>query len=318
MRLFLIISIFISVNIFAKPIEAKQLFNRKIIKVKKEHINYTKSYYAKTTIDESKIKDMTLKFSGFIKKLYVTKSYQMIQKRDKLFTIYSKEISSLLDEYRVFKKDSIKQRLINLDIQKSEFNKKRDIDFYSKYSGFVIQKNIFEGGYIKSGQNILRVADLRDIWVIAKVYQEDLKYIKRDLKAKIFIDGVGTFLSKVDFIYPTVDKSSKTIDIRLVLPNKDIKIFPNMFAKVKIRVDSKDALVLPKSAILTKSDKHFVFIPNGKEFSPKEIKAKRIASKKFEILSGLKEGDKVIDRVMFMLDSDAITNGLYDEDDEDW
>jgi len=77
-------------------------------------------------------------------------------------------------------------------------------------------------------------------------------------------------------------------------------------------------LILPKSAVLNKGKKHYVFIPlKDGEFEPKEIEAKRIDSKRYEIVSGLKEGDEVIDNALFLLDSDAITNGLYDSDD-DW
>jgi Cu(I)/Ag(I) efflux system membrane fusion protein len=71
---------------------------------------------------------------------------------------------------------------------------------------------------------------------------------------------------------------------------------------------------------LTKGAKHIVFKPIGEdEFEPVVIEAVRIDSNTYEIKHGLVEGDKVIDRALFMLDADAITNGLYDnDDDEEW
>ena len=78
-------------------------------------------------------------------------------------------------------------------------------------------------------------------------------------------------------------------------------------------------LTLPKTAVLKKADKFYIFKPleNG-EFEPVKIKAKRIASNKYEILSGLQENDEVINNALFLLDSDAVTNSLYQSDDENW
>ncbi len=112
---------------------------------------------------------------------------------------------------------------------------------------------------------------------------------------------------------------TKSVDVRFILENKDLKLLPNMFAKVELKTMTKDRLTLPKTAVLTKGDKYYVFKPISKsEFEPIKIEAKRIASNKYEVFDGLKEGDTVINNALFLLDSDAITNNLYQSDDEDW
>ena len=91
-------------------------------------------------------------------------------------------------------------------------------------------------------------------------------------------------------------------------------------SKVKIEKESKEILVLPKSAVIKKSDSYYVFIPkeNG-EFTPKKIEAKRVSGDKYEILSGLTLDDEVINNSLFLYDADAMTNRLYDEtSDEEW
>jgi membrane fusion protein, copper/silver efflux system len=78
-------------------------------------------------------------------------------------------------------------------------------------------------------------------------------------------------------------------------------------------------LTLPKTAVLKKSDSYYVFKPiSDSEFEPIKINAKRISSNKYEILGGLEENDDVINNALFLLDSDAITNALYESDNEDW
>lgn len=315
---FIFILLLFQTALFSKVLEAKQLFNKRVITVTKKSINYKKSYYGDIKYDESKIYDIALRFNGFVEKLYLTKSFSKVKKGDKLLSIYSDEVVSLLKEAKFLKKDSTINKLKNLDIPKSEYKKDGVIDIYSKYSGIVLKKEINQGSFIKKGQTLFKIADTSTLWVIAKVYQEDLKDIKLSQKAKIYIDGYKKLNSKVDFIYPELDSKGRVAKVRFVIKNRDGDIYPNMFAKVKIAFNSKDALTIPKSAVFTKGKKHYVFLDRGSEYEPKEIKARRIDTKEFEVISGLKEGDRVIDRVMFMLDSDAITNGLYEDDDDDW
>ena len=84
---------------------------------------------------------------------------------------------------------------------------------------------------------LLQLASVDKIWFIASVYQSDLEYIKKDKDAQISIDGVNEKITaKVDFIYPIIDEKTKTVDVRFVLDNKDLKLVPSMFGKVDINV----------------------------------------------------------------------------------
>ncbi|XPV54952.1 MAG: hypothetical protein ACNI3H_10225 [Halarcobacter ebronensis] len=92
-----------------------------------------------------------------------------------------------------------------------------------------------------------------------------------------------------------------------------------MFAKVDIKQINREILTLPKTAVLQKGSKHYVFqYLSESEYEPIEVTAKRISSNKYEIIDGLEEGQRVINNALFLLDSDAITNGLYSSDDDDW
>lgn len=323
-KLFLIL--FITITIDAKIIEVSQLFNKKIVSVKSEQISIKKTFYAKTMIDESRIYDINLRFSGFIEKLYVNKSFTLIAKDDKLFSIYSKTLSNIKEELDLAKRanqkvmvKNLEKKLLLLNIN-SKITPQYTLNISSPTKGLIIEKNINQGSFAKKGQTLYKIADLSKIWVIAKAYQDDISFIKKGLKATISIEGLGEYESEVDYIYPFINPKSQTFDIRLVIENPNYKIFPNLFAKVRLRSLKKEILTLPRSSILTKGDKHFVFKPiNKSEFKPISIIAKRLDSNKYEIIKGLKADDKVIDNALFLLDSDALTNALYDQDlDEEW
>jgi len=93
-----------------------------------------------------------------------------------------------------------------------------------------------------------------------------------------------------------------------------------MFATVKIQTTKRAMLTLPKTAVLNKGSKFYVFKPiSDREFEPVEIQVKRISSNTYQILDGLQVNDEVIHNALFLLDSDAVTNALYDTDtDDDW
>ncbi|MCG3707486.1 efflux RND transporter periplasmic adaptor subunit [Aliarcobacter butzleri] len=329
----LILILLLGSFINAEILDAKQLFNKKITKVKKEEILLSKSFYGITKIDESSTFDIVSRFDGYITNLNANKSYMTIKKGEPLYSIYSSDILSIQNELQISKElnqniyQSTLLKLDNLDIPKESQEKIKNgklnnngLVVTSPTNGILLQKNINNKSSVSKGTTLLQIASLDKIWFFASVYQEDLAFIKKDKQATIYIDGLNTsFNTKVDFIYPIFDDKSKTVDVRFILDNKELNLLPSMFGKVDIIDKQKQLLTLPKTAVLKKSDSFYVFkYVSNDEFKPVKIEAKRINSNKYEIISGLNENDEVIDNALFLLDSDALTNSLYESDNEDW
>ena len=329
----LILILLLGSFINAEILDAKQLFNKKITKVKKEEILLSKSFYGITKIDESSTFDIVSRFDGYITNLNANKSYMTIKKGEPLYSIYSSDILSIQNELQISKElnqniyQSTLLKLDNLDIPKESQEKIKSgklnnngLVVTSPTNGILLQKNINNKSSVSKGTTLLQITSLDKIWFIASVYQEDLAFIKKDKQATIYIDGLNTsFNTKVDFIYPIFDDKSKTVNVRFILDNKELNLLPSMFGKVDIIDKEKQLLTLPKTAVLKKSDSFYVFkYVSNDEFKPVKIEAKRINSNKYEIISGLNENDEVIDNALFLLDSDALTNSLYESDNEDW
>ncbi len=317
----------------AQILDAKQLFNKTTTKVIKEEVSINKSFYGITKIDESSLTDVVSRFDGYITKLNANKRYMTIKKGDPLYSIYSQEILSIQNELQVahnFNQNiyqSTLGRLDNLDISKAEQQKIKNgkmnsngLVVTSSMNAILMEKNINQSSAVTKGSMLLQMASLDKIWFIASVYQSDLEFVKRNSDALINIDGINEKIkSKVDFVYPIFDEKTKTVDVRFILENEKLILVPSMFGKVNINVKKDVMLTLPKTAVLKKADKFYVFKPlKDGEFEPVKIEAKRISSNKYEILSGLNENDEVINNALFLLDSDAVTNALYESDKEDW
>jgi Cu(I)/Ag(I) efflux system membrane fusion protein len=318
-------------NASAQILDAKQLFNKTTVKVKEESISHTQTFYGQTSVDTSRVYDVVTRYDGFITKLNASEDFMFLKKGEPLFEVYSNELISIQKELNISKKineniyKSGLEKLVALGLQDQELQRVKtsntvleNISMYAPFNAMLLKRNINNGSAFKQGQLLLQLVNLDKLWFIAQVYQNDLATIKKGLHAKLYVDGIKEpFKTQVETIYPIVDEKTKTVSVRFVVENKNISLTPNMFAKVVVQTQQKTALTLPKSAVIQKGNKHFVFLYySQEEYEPLEVEAKRLSANTYEIVSGLNAGEEVIDNALFLLDSDAVTNSLYTKDEE--
>lgn len=311
---------------FSAPMSAKQLFNVQTIEVKKVNEGNFKDFYGKTAVNEENIKEIVLRYDVFIEELFVNKNYAMVKKGDPLLKVYSPEIYTgqleLLGAQKIKNQgmiDSIVQKIKLLGVDEKLINKvltdkqaSEKIIVNSPYSGFVSQKMANAGAYVPKGMKLYEITDFSTLWVIANVYEKDLAFVKNAKNADVSFDITDKiYKAKIDFIYPKVDPETKSVKVRLIVENKDLELFVDAFSKIRFGTAKKEYLTLPKSAVLTKGNQTSVFVKGEfeGEFEPKVIETKRLNNDTFEIISGLKEGDKVVNNALFMFDSDSQNNG---------
>ena len=320
-RLLLILPFIMS----AEAVTVEQLFNVKTITVKSQAVENSKTYNGYVEIADDKIYTITLTQDGFIKNLTAPSIYDKVTKGKRLFDFYSPEIYKAQIELLSAKKVSrtlaknIETKLKLYDVTKRNINaiKKANraskyLPFYSPYTGIVVDKKVTEGSAVKKGVAVYKIADLSTLWVVAKAYEDDRAFIQKGAKVEVTLNGSKkVHKATIDFIHPLVDPVNKTIDFRITLNNSSGKLQPNSYATIKTLKPLEKKLVLPNTAVVTKGSKHLVFVPSEYEgeYKSKSIEAKRISVNQFEIISGLKEGDRVVNNSLFLLDSDVVING---------
>jgi Cu(I)/Ag(I) efflux system membrane fusion protein len=313
-----IISILI-LSSFVFAFNLEQNFNIKTHTVQKQNIANYKEFYGKTKLDIKNIHTINLRFDGFITKLYANKEYAYIKKGDKLFNVYSKEIYNLFDELNLAKNSSsqIYQSVVNkFRLYNISVNSKTDdsINFRSDYSGYIMKHNLQDGAFVKKGASLLELADITSLWGIINVYQKDINYIKKNMEVELSFDGVDKkYNTKIEAIYPNIEPQTQTFGVKVNINNEDETLKPNMFFKAKIYEENKSILFIPKNALIQRDGKTYVFFKEGKMYSPSEVSVKPILNG-YEVLDGLGEGDVIVKNVLFLLDSDALTNSLYNDD----
>lgn len=315
MKTLLIIAL---LSLFSHAKTFEQAFNIQIIQPKLITHSDKRSYYAITEFDESRIYEVSLRYEGFIQNLIANERYITITKGQKLFDIYSKEIYELKRELALSQgfealQRSIREKLSLFEIPLNEMNDLSSTTPYiSKHGGIILEKKINEGGFAKAGMSLFKIADNSVMWVIAKVYQKDYAFIAKGMEATVEIEGIAEPIrAKVSKIYPLVSPKEQSFEVRIEVPNSHAKILDGMFAKVTLVRDTKSALSLPKEALIKREGKLYVFKQTAPgEYEPTEIDA-IYAGGYYQIQSGISESDFVAKDALFLLDSDAVTNGSY-------
>jgi RND family efflux transporter MFP subunit len=282
------------------------------------------------TIDfnETALADVTTKFKGWIEKLDVDATGQLVHRGEPLFEIYSPELYSAEAEYlamlnstnssggttlREAALDKLKFFDIS-DAQIAELGKsptpKKTLEILAPADGFVIEKDVVQGQMVDAGMKLYRLADLGIVWVFAQVYEQDLPYVQLGQEATVKLSSLPDreFRGRVTYVYPNVDEKTRTAKVRLEFENPGYFLKPGMFVSAQITAELEpSALLVSDSAILRSGEKNTVFValPGGK-FDPRAVVlGPESEHDMVEVISGLQEGERVVASGQFMLDSES-------------
>ncbi|MGP8238302.1 MAG: efflux RND transporter periplasmic adaptor subunit [Limisphaerales bacterium] len=280
--------------------------------------------------NETTLGDVTTKFKGWIEKLDVNATGQLVMRGDPLFEIYSPDLYSAQVEYLLATSSpsnatpgaeeiriSALTKLKFFDIsdgQIAELEKMRQprktLRILAPQDGFVVEKNVTEGQMVDAGMRIYKLADLGLVWVQADIYEQDLAYIKLGQEASVTLSYLPDreFRGRVTYIYPNVDEKTRTARVRMEFHNPGYFLKPGMFATVKIVSELEPSVLLvPDMAILRSGDKATVFVAlEGGRFAPRTVTlGPEAEDDEYQVLSGVSEGERIVTSGQFMLDSES-------------
>jgi hypothetical protein len=170
-------------------------------------------------------------------------------------------------------------------------------------------KNVVQGEKIQAGQNLLHIAELSNLWLKADIYESDINKIELGDKVVIEVDAFPNqkFQGEVSFIYPTISSKTRTTQIRIDVPNTKGRLKPAMLARATILTGKTRLLpVISESAVIRSGEINVAvqYLGEGK-FKPVAIELGNYADGFYQVLSGLKEGSKVVTSAQFLIDSES-------------
>jgi len=284
------------------------------------------------TIDynETALADVTTKFRGWIEKLNVDATGQLVHRGEPMFEIYSPELYSAEVEFLLALnsgstndpgvmalRETAAQKLKFFDVpeaQIAELEKNRapskTLPVDAPMSGFVIEKNVVQGQMVDAGMKLYRLADLGIVWVIAQVYEQDLPFVKLGQEAVVKVASLPDreFRGRVTFVYPNVDEKTRTAKVRLEFENPGYFLKPGMFVSALIHAQLEDSAVLvPESAVLRSGARNTVFVAlAGGKFEGRDVVlGVEAEDAMIQVISGLSAGERVVTSGQFLLDSES-------------
>jgi membrane fusion protein, copper/silver efflux system len=282
--------------------------------------------------DEDRVSDIEMSTDGWIENMAVRVVGLKVKKGQLLFELYSPEfLKAEKDFIAAQKKDQsginarYSQRQESVDARDhlrylqasesliNEIARKGKpyfrIPIYAPEQGTIIDFNIYKHKYVYAYDKLLTIADTSTVWVEARVYEHQLDWLHLGMKADVVVKALpGTvYKGEVNYIYPELDPKTRSLRVRLRVPNKDGRLKPNMFAYVRIYGGpKKNILKIPREALIVTGERESVILDRGHgSFQPVDVVSGMRSENEVEILSGLKQGESIVSSGQFMIDSEA-------------
>ena len=172
----------------------------------------------------------------------------------------------------------------------------------------MLGKNVFHGMRVMPQDTLFDIVDLSHVWVLADVYEADLPLVREGQRGTAQVPYLPgrTWQGTVSYVAPTVEGQTRTVKVRLEVDNPDGALKPEMYADVELLAEQGRGLVVPESALIPAGERQLVFVDQGEgRLEPREVRVGRRVGDRFEVLSGLKEGEPVVVSANFLLDSES-------------
>ncbi len=313
--------------------------------------------------DERGQKKVSARVAGRIDKLYANETGQMVAAGQDLALLYSPELlvtmQNLIDAKRRGNQDlldsaCVRLKLLGVDDQQIDealAAGKADthVRIRSPIAGHVISKNVVEGQYVQEGTTLYDVADLSTVWIQAQIYEDDLRLLPTgyehgavapdvpglDVAATVRSYPNEVFHGKLSFIYPHVDRESRTVAVRFELENPGHKLRPGGTADVTLNIapsgvpalaeavsdpEGKEMLAkgktmaVPEGSVIDTGQQKIVYreaSPGVYEGVEVELGARMAAGDGavfYPVLKGLNHGDRVVTSGSFLVDAETRLN----------
>jgi Cu(I)/Ag(I) efflux system membrane fusion protein len=297
--------------------------------------------FGKVAYDESTLATITAWVPGRLDKLYVDQTGVTVAKGQKMAEIYSPELLAAQSELVEAGKATArfgssgnaaireaaaateraardKLRLLGLSPAQVAAIASRGaptdhVVLTAPVGGVVVRKDVVEGAYVATGARLFAIADLRTVWVELDAYEKDLPWVHVGDAARFEAEALPgrVFTGKVVFIDPILNNMTRTVRVRLEVPNADGALKPGMLVHGLQQTPAARGpkpLVIPESAPLVTGKRAVVYVAEpGKEgvFTGREIVLGPRAGAYYVVQNGLSEGERVVSRGSFMIDSAA-------------
>jgi len=286
-------------------------------------------------LDERRVAVISVRAEAFIDSVENVTTGSEVHRDDPLMRLYSPTVSAAAAEYlsTLGTKDDAaalrgtRQRLLNLSVSPgviADIERTRQVPLTFTWSaprdGIVLERNVVDGQRVMPGDVLFRLADHSVVWALVDVAERDLAAVAEGQPVTVRVRSYPdkTFGGKVAVVYPHLNPATRTVRVRIELPNADYLLRPDMYAEAEIDTGNGDpVLAVPDSAIIDSGNRQIVIVDKGDgRFEPRPVRLGRRGAGYVEIRDGVKDGEPVVTSANFLIDAEsnlkAALKGLSD------
>jgi RND family efflux transporter MFP subunit len=250
---------------------------KSLAQVKVEEVQYRQLFKDILTVgqidyDERKMAFVAAWIPGRIDKLFVDYTGSTVKKGTPLVSLYSPDLVTTQEEYLLAREtldkvkdsgneetirgaqalvDASKKRLLLWGIREDQVEEIENrseasthMTIFAPIGGTVIHKNALEGKYVKQGENLFHIADLSNLWVLADIYESDMSSIHKGQTVEVTSVAYPgeKFMGKIAFVDPFLNPKTRTVKVRVNVPNLGLKLKPGMYVDVSISAPIHDGI----------------------------------------------------------------------------
>lgn len=274
--------------------------------------------------DENQLVHIHPRVEGWIETLRVKAEGDPVTNGSALFDLYSPTLVNAQEELLLALNrnnsaliDAALERLAALEVPEQAIKRLREtrrisrtISVYAPQSGVLQTLAVREGMYVSPGMNVMTIGPLDHVWLVGELYERQALLVGPGDEISLTLDYLPgrEWRGTVDYVYPSLNESTRTVRVRAVLDNEDGALKPGMFGELTIRSvrDSEPTLLIPREALIrTGAQNRVVLALDEGRFKSVTVRPGRIGREQAEILDGLEEGDRIVASAQFLIDSES-------------
>lgn len=272
--------------------------------------------------DDSKHRILSAFTGGRIEKLFVNYEGAEVEAGQPIATFYSKDLLAAIREYKVAYGQgpsplltATQMRLQQLGLSKDQIAKAPQrsetdifVDILAPVSGTVVKRYAYEGQYVQEGEKLFEIADFSMMWFQFVAYEQDLPLLKMRQKVTVRTPALPdkVFTAEIKFINPNLDDATRSARVRVEIANPTRELRHKLFAEGTVEIDAPEVLAVPRTAVLWPGENPRVYVEQQPgAYQQRRVILGRAGDDFWEILEGLKEGERVVTSGNMLIDGQA-------------
>ncbi len=189
------------------------------------------------------------------------------------------------------------------------------VPIVAPFAGRIIRRNLTRGEVVETTENLFVIADLSEVWIQANIPEKDIPFVHSihasggtQVEVQVNAYPKETFKGTITYVGDVLDPVTRTMQLRIELPNKDGRLKPEMFATIRLFSEAQpDRLAVPEAALQRDQGRTFVFVQrSASEYEMREVHIGESNGTLTSILGGLSEGELVVTHGAFVLKSELL------------